>query len=270
MINDRDIFHVLAFNSALGVAAADAQVNAVAEQPFNRDSANKFVVPVRLFLNGAYYAAASAIRARVNTASRRIRGFPQILPFNRSLLLTQVFTPFMDMRDQPIPLEALENIEVDASNNLGAATEQSYCLLFVSQKPMKILQAPSLARWVRFTAAVTGVAQAWSAPVTITPQDQLEGGLYQVWGMVAVDTNGIATRLIWPRSTLYKPGVPCHSTFGLEGHPFYTQGENGPWGEFDTYALPLVEHLSNAAGGVTVEIQLLLSKADEAGYYTTQ
>lgn len=261
-IQINDTFHVLAFESALGVAATDAQVNAIKETPFGVDSSNKFIVPDKLYLWGAYYAAASAIRARINTASRRIRGFPQIVPFNRSLLWSGNEMPFMDMCDFPLPLEPLENIEIDGSNNLGAATENSYCLLFVSKHQPPRQSPPSLARWVRFTAAVTAVASAWSAPTLIVPQDQLEGGHYEVWGMTAQETNGIATRLIWPRGTLYKPGTVCMAALGLNPPDFFQGCKIGPWGDFDTYAFPQVEHLGNVAGATTVEIQLLLAKND--------
>jgi len=204
-MNGQDTFHVLAFEAALGIAATDAPVAAIKEQPFNVDNAGKFVVPDKLYLWGAYYAATSAVRARINTASRRIRGFPQIVPFNRSLLWTANEMPFMDMTSQPIPLEQLENIEVDGSNNLGAATENSYCLLFVSRHTPPNETPPTLSRWVRFTCNPTAVVGAWSAPALLTPQDQLEGGHYLVWGMTSQETNGIATRLIWTRGTLYKP-----------------------------------------------------------------
>ncbi len=260
-MNLEDSFHVLGFFSALGINAADAQVNAIKEQPFNVDNANKFVVPEILYLHGAYYAAPSAIRARINTASRRIRGFPQIVPFNRSLLWTGNKMPFMDFANNPLRLEALENIEIDGSNNLGAATENTYCLLFVAKKILQPSPTPSLSRWVRFTATPTAVVGAWSAPSLLTPQDQLEGGQYNVWGMTAQETNGIATRLVFPRNAVYKPGTVCMSTFGLYPDTFFLGDELGIWGQFDTYAFPQIEHLGNVAGAVTVEVQLLLAKA---------
>jgi hypothetical protein len=258
-MNGQDTFHVLAFGNLAAIGATDAQLNAIAEQPFNRDNANKFVVPDKLYLWGAYASGLNLIRARINTASRRIRGFPQIVPFNRALLPSTNDVPFMDCTEFPIPLEELENIEVDASNN-NVATENEYVLLFVSRHLIPNETPPPLARWIRFTATPTAVAFGWSAPVILTPQDQLEGGHYLVWGMTAVEANGVATRLIWPRGTLYKPGCICNSVFGIKPPDAFIWPKWGHWGDFDTYAFPQVEHLGNVAGATTVEVMLLVSK----------
>jgi hypothetical protein len=252
------MLHLLAYNAALGVAAADTQVNAVAEQVFTRSN-NRFQIPKDMYLLGAYYGAVSAIRARLNTASLRLRGFPQIYPFERSLLPPNDIN-MSDWRDNPIFLRAEEDLEVDGSNDLGAATEQTYAILVVCDRvPLnRNINAPDL-RWIRATAAITNVAQAWSAPAAFAFQDTLEGGRYNVYGMSVVGANCVAARLIF-QDGQWRPGCVANTANGQRSYEMF-RGGLGYWGYFNTYSVPQLETLANAAGAITAEIQLLVGKA---------
>lgn len=251
------MFHTLAYGNAAAAGITDVQLNAIADQVFTIAS-NRFQVPNPLKLWAAFAGAASMIRARINTASLRLRGFPQIKPFNR-LLLPGNLPPVADFRDWPLDLRREEDIEVDTSNNLGAATENTYAILFVSDRDVDRNINRRDIRPIRFTAAVTNAAFAWSAPAALAFQDTIEGGQYAVYGLEVFQATNIAARLVL-QNQLWRPGTIGSQAFGTRTHEMFVGGL-GLWGYFNTYSVPQIEVLGDTAGAGTVEGHLWVAKA---------
>jgi hypothetical protein len=251
------MYHLLGFGAAaLDASAGDVQLPAIADQLFTISS-NNFQLPEEYHTLWAYAGGATMTRARIETASLRLRGFPQIFP-----VLANNAPPtsanVMDTRRWPIRLKKEEDLRVSVTN--GAANNAG-CVVAVTQEsiPNLNLNARDL-RIIRFTATSTLAEFAWAAPVAITFQDVLEGGTYAVYGLKCQATNLFAARLIFPNQymrpgTLGEAAVANYINFELEF------GGLGKWGEFTTYAQPQLECLGIAAGAQAVEGRMLVARA---------
>jgi hypothetical protein len=251
---ENSMHHVLAFAAASGAAVTDTQLNAVAEEIFTRQN-NSFQIPDPLELLWAYVGGATVTRARINTASLRLRGFPQLIPFNAALLPGD-FTDIMDVREWPLMLRAMEDLRVDITN--GAA-ETDAVVVAVSKPGNPLNVNMRDIRYIRFTASVTAVAANWSTVGAISFQDVLEGGRYAVYGAHVMGANIIAARFLFTNQT-YRPGVIAVNAAGQKERDLF-YGGMGLYGYFDTYQFPQIETLESAAGASTIEGHLLVSKA---------
>lgn len=248
--------HLLVFNSALGVNASNSILNAAADGYFTNAN-NRFQIPKDLKILAGFYAAANALRGRIVTGHLPTRGYPQIHPVNRAV--TPATDPnWFDSRDMPIQIYEMGDLEVQGSNNLGAATEQSYAGVWVAEDPINYnINARDL-RIVRATAAVTNVAQAWSAAVAVTFEETLEAGSYGIYGLDVFAADAVFGRLVL-QGQYFRPGCIARTAVG-DRMPKAFMGGFGMLGRFTTYSNPQVQTFANAAGAVTAECRLLIAK----------
>ena len=251
------MMHLLAFGASTPGALTDSQLNAIPEQIFTRSN-NRFQIPVPMVSFAAYAASISLTRARYNTASLRLRGFPQIVPFSNTAV--PVTDPnVMDFRDYPLALRVQEDLEIYITRVAGGGAENTYAGVWVSDGPVNANINQRDARWVRFTAAVTQVAFTWAAPATVAFQDTLEGGLYNVYGMQIQSTSTVFGRMIF-QNQIWRPGCLGMTAVSSRSHEMF-RGGLGLWGQFNTYSVPQIETVGDVAGAETVEGHLLCSKA---------
>jgi hypothetical protein len=251
------MLHLLAFGASTPGVLTDSILNAIPDPIFTRSN-NRFQVPTPLKLLLGYAASISLTGARVNTASLRLRGFPQITPTNITALPPSD-PNVLDMREWPLDLRPEEDIELDVTRVAGGGAENTYGGLWVCQnEPVYNINYRDL-RWIRFTAAVTQVAFNWSAAATVAFQDTLEGGRYAIFGMQCNSTSTVFARLIL-QNQVYRPGILGQTLVSSRSHEAF-RGGLGLWGFFNTYSVPQIESVGDAAGAETIEGRMLIAKA---------
>ena len=246
--------HMLAYAAAaLDASAGDVQLNAVSDQVFTIAN-NNFQMRENMQIVGAYAGGVTATRFRFQVASLRNTGFPQIWPF--ALVIQPVDNPqFMDLSEKPLLIPKLEELRCDVTNT--AANNANVIAILRNSPVNKNINTPNL-RWVRFTAAVVGIANGWSPPIAASFQENLAAGSYSVYGMAVSGTAINAARINFP-DQLYRPGCLGLATMGLRSHPLF-EGNLGLWGRFNTYSLPSIEAFTSAAGAVTVVGNMLIGR----------
>jgi hypothetical protein len=250
------MMHMLAFSSNLAAGTAYLQVSAVADQVFSRSS-NSFQMPIDHWLIAAFAGSADFNRARINTPSLRLQGFPQIIPANATEL-PGTDPNVMDLRENPLRLIREEDFRIDAIQDNAGAQNVTPVVLISDQVPNYNINRNNL-RWIRFTSSVTAVARGWSNLGTITLEDTLAGETYGVYGMQIEGANVIAARLQFQGQD-YRPGCLGQATARLRNHEMF-RGGLGKFGQFTTYSLPQLETLENTAGASTPGGYLLIGKA---------
>lgn len=256
-------FHLLGYRAALGVNAADTDLVALVDPEFTRrggaGAADHYIFTEPYRLAMVNYMAASATRARFNIPTVNAIGRQQIWPVNRSATI-QSHNRVMDLRDYPIDLPMNEEVAVEGSNNLGAATEESSAMLWVVPPNWNRNQPSGLRRInVRATGAVAGTAAQWGVSGAITFAENLTGGFYSVVGCRLFDAGTLAFRLIFPRGNVVngrrlRPGGLSSEVVG--DLPFDYMADNwGLWGSFHSFEPPQVEIWANATGASVQEFR---------------
>lgn len=255
------MFHLLAYNAALGVAAADTNLNGVADPEFTRRGTNNnFIFTEDYQLLAAFYHAASATRARFDIPTLNAIARPQLWPVERSATIPDD-PGFLDLRNYPMKLPRNEEIAVQGSNDLGAATEQSQLFAWVAAPTWSMNLPRGQQRLiVRATGAVAGVAQAWSSLGALTFAENLRNGYYTIVGAQLFDAGTLAMRFIFARPPIIngrrmRPGVL--STEAIGNKPLEMQmGGLGIFGTFHSFEPPQIEIFANAAGASVQEVRL--------------
>jgi hypothetical protein len=257
-------WHMLAYSTTLAVTTGYQTLQALNDPVFTVKGTN-YQNPYNLGCFAAYAQNATAVRARINTPSLRLRGFPLITP-----LVVGAAPPanpnWLDMFDHPIYLRPDEDIEVDLDN--GGVATQATAFLWVyyaaDMVPQVIanVNAQDL-RWVRATATLTTAAAfAWSGPAALTFDDTLEGGSYDVYGAECFGATSIGFRL-WFQNQYWKPGSFAFAAVGSrQPYPWYEQ-RMGFWGNFNTYSLPMIEVIATTAAAQAPIVNLLIGKTSQ-------
>ena len=257
-------WHLLAFNSTNAATAGYQQANAVPDPVFSR-SANAYQNPYNLGAFGAYAQSTNILRARLNTASLRLRGFPIIRPVVSG---TQPPTDanWCDFVNFPMYLRPDEDIQMDIDSGANADITTGFLWVYYAggESPPIVnanINALDL-RWIRATVTYTSTLNTWSGPQTITLDDNIEGGSYDVYGAECFGTNVQAFRL-WFQNQYWKPGTLGYAAVGSRlPYPWYT-GRFGLWGNFNTYSLPQLETFESAAASTLKTLNLLIGKSSQ-------
>lgn len=240
-------------------APADAEINAVADDVLNQPSAERFTVPFEY--NNVHWAAALSAeitRARLVTPSLEIRRTrPIIVPHNRAVLpsatLVKVYKPVK-------PIELIPSEELSVRYTASGLAQNHYALALLGKKDLGALPSGDIRR-VRCTGTTTLVASQWTS-VTLTPDEQLEAGLYELVNMMAFSVTAIACRVII-QGQPYRAGVMAFNgaseQVAFDGaHNWEAINKPYPMGRFPHNLLPKVQFLSNAADAAeTVLLDLI-------------
>jgi hypothetical protein len=245
--------HLLGYFIASGGAITDAAIQAMADDVFSRSGTN-YQIPKRLNIPLAYAGSATMTRARVETPKLRQQGFPYIVPFQIALL-PPTDPNLMDFREKPLEIIPQEDLRVSVSTT---ASENMHAFLWVTEPNHTLNVNPRDLHWIRFTSTITTVANAWSAPTSVTLADTLEGGRYDVYGLQVFFATSLAARLVFPDQQ-WRPGCLGMATGGLRSHEAF-RGGLGKWGSFDTYSLFQIQAVDNAAAAVAYECYVLVAK----------
>lgn len=255
---------VLPYLLATGGSVTDTDMTAVADTEFTRRN-NHFIFTEQYKLGAAVGMGANATRFNVSSpiwnAIGKFNIWPVMISSANILSPPRIswFYPNMPM------LPVNEEVQVLATDT---ASENAMAFIFpFTPGHGRNLPANQLLIPVRATASVTQVANGWSAPVVLTMEQSLRGGVYSLVGAECVAAASALFRLIFPRSRFYngrklRPGWLCQQAIGdlpearMHIDPFYL----GEWGRFHTFELPQVELYGAAATAtITAELRLWLA-----------
>lgn len=259
---------VLPYLLATGGSVSDTDMSAVADPVFTRRNSHY------IFSNDYSIGAVVGMGATITRLVLSMPTFNAITKFNIWPLMlssAKILSPPRTMWLWPTMPPIPQNEEVQFAVTDGAS-ENAIALLmpFTPGHTRNVPPTPKLVP-ARFTAAVTQVANGWSAPVSWTMEQALRGGSYTVLAIEIVCVNSAAFRIIFPRMRSYRgqflrPGWLCTDVIGdqpdLRMHidPMYL----GEWGRFASYELPQIEVYGAAATStVTLEGRVWLGYLGE-------
>jgi hypothetical protein len=259
------VYHTLVYNaSAAGVNAVNTDFAAATDSEISqRNSHYVFTESYRLLC--ASLVGVSVTRGRFQVP--RWNAIGELTIFNANRALNPPSNCQWDTYIyNPPRIPQVEEFQVQASNNLGAATEIENVVLQIADDnwSQNIEQGEGSfpgAFVVRATATITPTLNGWSGANNIVLSQSLRGGTYAIVGTVVQGTNAVAYRWIFPRNRLYhgRRLRPGGLTQNVIGDVYNNQID--PWvmalgtlGYFNTLELPQIEVFGTVAGAITYQI----------------
>lgn len=238
----------IAYTASNTAGASNVDTAALADPQMPRQN-NHFLPPVDLMVYYAVVFGDGITDARLVSPSLRLPFIPYLWPINVVAAAAGFASDpnVVDYRANPFRVHMLEELELDTSNGLGAASRCG-AVLFFGTGPMDPPSAGNIFS-LKCTATITATAYAWTSG-TMTLGQTLPQGEYTVVGMEAIGTTLLAARLIFPGDPMigqWRPGV-----VGVNGNgqrpPFAgRKNQQGTMGKFRNTALPQLEILCAAA-----------------------
>lgn len=240
MLN-RTYFHVAAMRASIANGITNGPLSAVNDNILSVNSAGQFLVPEKLQLRAASVGGINLTRTRINTPSLRYIALPYLAPINTAVAIPSPPNVFDAGENGPM-LPPADSIVLEATHS-DAAPQVMYGVMFLRQgfKP----QTPGVEYRIRLTATITGVVGSWASG-SMTPDQTLPSGIYDINGLDAFGTNLLAARLIFPGGG-YRPGCIARNAALSIAHPIWTSGALGCYGTFDSVNLPNLEVYVEAA-----------------------
>lgn len=269
LVRRRHLYHTVVYNApAAGVNTTNLDFAAAADTEFTaRNSHYTLSEPYNIL--GASLVGASVLRGRYQVP--RWNNFGELAIFSANRALTATSNPqWDDYRFAPLPLPLEEEIQVQVSNNLGAATEQESAVLNLGTPDWNTNIPPGVAP-MGLTQPLTAILQAtftltptinvWSGGQVLAFTQSLLGGVWSVIGGVVQGANAVAWRIIFPRNRLYngrrlRPGGLVQTAAGdivnNAVHPWILGW--GELGRFHTFEFPTVEVFGATAASTTYRV----------------
>lgn len=240
--------HILAYTLTSGAAATFSDMTAATDPTFTTRN-NHVIFTDDMRLLEAFILGATLIDARLRAPHIDAYSLHHFYPPQASATVPS--NPQLDdYRGNPLRLPQSEEIAIEMSNN-AAETDQAFLVVAPPGWNANLSRGEQRLT-VRFTAAATRVANAWSADAAITFESRLRSGVYAINGIELAEAATLAFRLNLPRSSFYNgrklfPGtIANNATTNAPAR----QGRNryGEWGRFHTFEQPLLSVFSTAAG----------------------
>jgi hypothetical protein len=253
-------FQTLVYNAtAAAVNAVNTDLVAAVDPDFSQRNSHYILTEQYRLLSTAMIGA-SVTRGRLQIP--HINAIGEFVLFNANRSLQVPSNPQWDWNLGRLPpLPQNEELQVQVSNNLGAATEiENVVLQLVTDDWTQNIPPGQLLIPVRVSFTVTPTLNAWSGPQILTFSQSLRGGVYVVVGGVLQGTNAIAWRVIFPRFRLYhgrklRPGALIQTAIGdvvtTQPDPYMLAW--GEWGRFHTFEPPTIEVFGTVAGSITYQ-----------------
>ena len=212
---------------------------------------NGFVVPDNAELIGAYGggAAGGLTAVQIDNPQLRYIGLPKLAFLNGTITVPSV-PNFNNYSDQPFAIDRINTTAVRTNNADAGAQNQGVGLWFRFGRRSNYV-GPRYT--LRGTTSITGVTGSWASG-SITMDDTLPQGVYEIQGMDVVAANVLFARLII-NGPKYRPGVVARESVNNQPVWCYQHGGWGPMGRFASINLPNLEIL---ASGATTSQQVFL------------
>jgi len=247
------MFHLAAYWQSVDPAGAYVQLAAPADSVLTVNTPRIQVPPLNnIILAAAGLETTVLSQARLVSPSIISVFRNQISPVNGAAAAG--VTPMSphricDLRNDPLILVTSEQLTAEISSNPAAVQAQWVLVWFADGKPAPVDGKVFTAR---ATVANALVAGTWTLN-TLTFDDQLPRGRYQIVGMRAQSTTIVAARVIIPGQG-WRPGVMGSPLLTDAESPIFRYGNLGVFGEFEDVDNLQIETLGNAADAAAVQV----------------
>lgn len=215
--------------------------NALPDHHIRYEGTNIIVPAGMNNLLGVYAGGANITRARLHSPSLSRVVSIDVAPLNPDPEPLSP-TPFLDMFENPVPLDATEALTAFMAGNETSAVYK-VALAWLGSGPITPYRGTF--RTVRATSSTTLTPYTWTnVPITFT--QTLPAGRYQVVGFWGISAGGIAARLVFPGYP-WRPGVIINDSVADIQNPRFRFGNAGVFGEFTHDSPPSVDVLSVSA-----------------------
>lgn len=261
---------LLAYQGLPGVNASSFDLTNVPDPNFSGRNGH-FVFTEQYSLLAASHLETSATRANLSSGTLNAISKPNIFPSNRSATVPS--NPQVDFEYfNRLPIPVNEEIAFQVSNNLGAATEQAWGLIWLATSDWSAnIPRGKSPICMRATATIVPASLTWSGGTALTFEQSPRGGVYAVVGAECQGTNLIAFRLLFPRFKLYngrmlRPGSLCINALGDVNlsRGLIDQYWLGEWGRFHTFEPPSIEVIMTTGASTPCEIRLFCEYLGES------
>jgi hypothetical protein len=208
---------------------------------------------VVLVAGGAENVTAPLMRLVAPSLTARWRH--QLSPLNvatAAAVLPMSPARLVDLRDDPLVLVPSEQLTFELLSNPAAVQIQWGLVWFADAKPAPVSASVSTAR---ATVANALVAGSWTLN-TLTFDEQLPRGRYQIVGFRPMSTTLLAARLVIPGGA-WRPGALGAANVSDFSSDIFRAGNLGVWGEFEDVDNLQVESLAAAADAAAVQHYLV-------------
>lgn len=254
-------FHTACFEGAKTDSTNNENIPAKPDPAFTVNANSLYLAPTDMEVFAAKAMNDTITRARIVSPSLRLLGLPEIFPLSVSATPTVANATCTWMDNCPV-IRQNDEFGVEASN--GASTvDTAFAALWLRKSKRPV---PAGKRFtIRATSTNTLVANAWTL-ATLTLDQTPPVGDYAVIGMSCTCNDAFAARLVFPKDTNFRPGVPCYyavTTFDVLD-PF-RYGKLGEWGRFHSVNIPQLEVFGVTAGAETPAVILDLVSLGNPG-----
>lgn len=203
-----------------------------------------FLPNLQMNLYGGWFGGANLSRAYLYTPRTRQVVPPAMVPIQRSLLPPDR-PHILDRRRQPIILNAVEEVQI--LMNIGGTVAGPNWSILLWGPSMEA--APTGEIYTLHGTSVTpAIPQTWTQIQPVYEQN-LPAGTYALVGSQLQSPNQIAHRFTF-KDQVQRPGFTSVIDVANISEPSYYNGGWGTLGRFNTYTLPNIEVLCNAADAI--------------------
>lgn len=246
------MFTTVAFYESMTNGVTYQEVNGVLDQSITTDASNRFQSPGAWQLLAAHVHGVNLSAAQINAPSLRTLALPEIYPCNPAATIATGTGP-VEMGDRGISFIPAESFIIQISR-AGADAQPVFGALWIGPGVQPATRGKTTT--IVASASVTAVVGSWVLG-SITFNQTLPAGKYEVVGMAVLATGVSYARLVFPGQSQYRPGVVCQATYGnIPWTHTFRMGRFGSFGTFFHNAPPSVEYLGNTAGAITPTIYL--------------
>lgn len=243
------VVHTFAYSKSKNTTTEE-EIDVVVDDVLTRTATTRFMVPAGLtklywgYASGSYLGDARLLSPSLETRKYRLRIFPRNVTNNNPVnAYGLTFNP-----SPPISFVATEELSF-----LCTVTDASSARRIIgvfTLGPDALPPAPAGEPiWIRCVGSTTLTANAWTT-VKLTPEVQLEAGVYSLINAVGYSANAVAIRFIIP-GLVWRPGF-----LAVQGTSEHSALERANWilnfmpecdyGRFSHLAIPEVQFLSTA------------------------
>lgn len=244
-------FHLVGYETSASLAALtaitpipDGTVRVAGNDIYVPNTINN-IVSAAAMIN----SAAATLRAEIQSPSLRATLNIDISPINNGLVFG-TFPRCLRAWYNPFPLIVNEPLDVFIQN--GAAV-MNRAFIWLADGAVKPVQGKIYT--VRATAAASLVTASW-VNGTLTFQQTLPAGHYQVVGFRAWSANGCAARIFFVGSP-WRPGVLMVNAEDNNEDFYVRYGNIGVFGEFDNTVPPTVDFMGITDSAEVVYLDLI-------------
>ena len=218
--------HLVAYEESQDSAVL-VNVAGLADESINVQGDNIRVPRVFRNVGAVYGLGVNITQARLLAPSLRDLVNLDISPLDVSAEPT-ARAPFLNLFDFPTLLVPGENLRFQAAED-GVGLQISNGAVWLVDGPQTPVTGEIAT--VRVTAAITQVAEAWTA-VPLTFDQELPSGTYQLVGARMIGATAKLCRFIIP-GVAHRPGMIAYNAVGDAEDQVFRLGRLGVWAEFD-------------------------------------